>query len=217
MSEKGAIAWVQETMRKKMQGEYSSTVTTFTDLWLQQEDKMSQDDIFLGLAASFGGGSDTNAVAILNLIHFLWKYPDICEKLRVEIDEAVKHDGLKGGLIAWETARRLPYLQAVIKESLRLIPIVAVQAGRCVPKGGDTIAGYFFREGLSVGSNPWSTRTKIKYFGDDAAHFRPERWLGNGEEAKRNDYYHMPVSVPPFHCAHFSTVANNSCAVQRWA
>jgi cytochrome P450 len=216
MSEKGAIAWITETMRKKVQGEVCSTVTTFTDVWLQQEEKMSQEDIFLGLATVFGGGSNTSAVTIVNIIHALWKHPEVCEKLQIEIDEAVKTEGLQGGVIAWETARRLSYLQAVIKESLRLIPIVGVQAPRTVPKGGDTISGYFFREGLTVGSHPWSTRTNPKYFGDDAAIFRPERWLGDGEEAKRNEYYHMPVRVPLSEIIRTLTVADKSCIVQRW-
>jgi hypothetical protein len=34
-----------------------------------------------------------------------------------------------------------------------------------------------------------------KYFGDDAHIFRPERWVGEGEEVKRNEYYHMPVRI----------------------
>ncbi|KAE9377586.1 cytochrome P450 [Stipitochalara longipes BDJ] len=199
-SEKGAIVWIQEAMRKKIQGDFSSTTATFTDVWLQQEEKMSQDDIFLGLAASVGGGTDTSSVGIVNIIYLLWKHPEICEKLQAEIEDAVEREGLKSGLISYETARRLPYLQAVIKESMRLVPIISVQPPRCVPKGGDTLCGYFFREGLNIGVNPWSTRMNVKYFGDDADTFRPERWLGEGEEVKRNEYYHMPFSIGPRSC-----------------
>jgi cytochrome P450 len=194
-SEKGAIAWIRETMAKKSRGEYSSTTTTFTDVWLQQEEKMSQEDIFLGIAASVGGGSDTSYVTIVNIIYLLGKHPEVLEKLQVDIDEAVKREGLREGLISYETARRLPFLQAVIKESMRIIPVVAVQPPRFVPKGGDTLAGHFFHEGLTVGVNPWSTRMNAKYFGDDAHIFRPERWVGEGEEVKRNEYYHMPVRI----------------------
>jgi len=192
-SEKGTIAWIKQMIKRKGEGEYSGATTTFTDIWMQQEEKMSEEDIYRGLAASFGGGSDTNSVAMVNIIFLLWKHPEVCRKLQSEVDEAVKREGLQRGLITHETAKRLPYLLAVIKETMRLIPIVSVQAPRCVPQGGDTIAGYFFREGLTVGSNPWSTRKNSKYFGADANSFRPERWLGDGEEAKRCEYYHMPV------------------------
>lgn len=209
-SEKGAIAWIRATMAEKMDGGYSSAETTFTDVWLQQEDKMSQEDVFLGVAASVGGGSDTTYVTIVNIIHLLGEHPEVSGKLRDEIDEAVKRDGLKKGLISYETARRLPYLQAVIKESMRIIPIVAVQPPRVVPKGGDTLAGYFFCEGLTVGVNPWSTRMNTKYFGDDADIFVPERWLGEGEDAKRNEYYHMPVWTIS-HINRFAMLANTRC------
>jgi cytochrome P450 len=65
-------------MAKKARGELSdkSRTTTFTDVWLQQE-KMSQDDIFLGIAASVGGGSDTSYVAIVNIIHLLDRHPSV--------------------------------------------------------------------------------------------------------------------------------------------
>lgn len=183
-------------MAKKSRGECKDNngTITFTDIWMQQNDKMSEEDIYLGIAASVGGGSDTSFVTIVNIIHLLSKHPEVAQKLRDEVDDAVKEAGLIDGLISYETARCLPYLQAVIKESMRIIPIVAVSLPRCVPKGGDTLGGYFFREGLTVGVNAWSTRTNPKYFGEDAEIYRPERWLGDSEEVKRNESYHMPVS-----------------------
>ena len=187
------IAWVQAYMDEKANGGYNSATTTFTDVWMQQEEKMSQEDIFLGIAPCVGGGSDTTYGGIVNVIHCLVMHPEVAEKLQFEIDELVRAEGLEEYLISYKTARRLPYLQAVIKESMRITPIVGVQLPRRVPKGGENLAGYFFREGLTVGVNPWTTRTNVKYFGDDADVFRPERWLGEGEEAKRNEHYHIPV------------------------
>ena len=184
-------------MNKKSSGEFggSKKTTTFTDVWMQQEEKMSQEDVFLGIAASVGGGSDTSYTTMVNIIYLLGRHPQVLAKLQSEIDAAVKTDGLKDGLITYETARSLPYLQAVIKESMRIFPIVAVGLPRCVPTGGDTLSGYFFREGLTVSVNSWSTRKNPKYFGADGGIFRPERWLGDSEEVKRNESYHMPVSI----------------------
>jgi hypothetical protein len=39
---------------------------------------------------------------------------------------------------------RLPYLQAVIKESLRLTPPATINLPRYVPEGGRVVAGTFF-------------------------------------------------------------------------
>jgi cytochrome P450 len=46
-------------------------------------------------------------------------------------------------------ALRMPYLQAVIKEALRMHPATGLPLGRVVPKGGSVIAGKYFAEGVS--------------------------------------------------------------------
>lgn len=44
---------------------------------------------------------------------------------------------------------QMPYLQAVIKESLRIHPTAGLPLQRVVPKGGVQLAGQFFPEGVS--------------------------------------------------------------------
>lgn len=188
------MAWIETQLAEKSDPDYSSPTTTFTDIWLRQKDKMSHEDILLGVAANIGGAADTIDATLSVLIYLLARHPEVLARLREELDEIVSKDRLgDDGLISFESSRDAPYLQAVIKETMRLFPAVSVQLPRYVPKGGDVLAGYYFREGLSVGINPWSTRTEVKYWGEDADVFRPERWLGDGEEVKRNEYYHIPV------------------------
>lgn len=43
----------------------------------------------------------------------------------------------------------MSYLQAVIKEALRMHPATGLPLERVVPAGGATISGYFFPEGVS--------------------------------------------------------------------
>lgn len=56
-------------------------------------------------------------------------------------------------------------------------PPAVAPAFREVPKGGDTICGYFVPAGALVGYNFYQFLRNPKYFRADAEVFRPERWL----------------------------------------
>jgi len=74
-------------------------------------------------------------------------------------------------------ARQMPYLQAIIKEALRIWPPVQSLSSKEVPKGGDTINGLFIPGGTAIGVSYLSIFHSKEIWGDDANLFRPERWL----------------------------------------
>jgi len=85
-------------------------------------------------------------------------------------------------------ARKLPYLQAVIKEGLRIFPPVAALFLKDVPAGGDTINDIFVPGGTAIGSSPFGLMRNTKVWGEDASLFRPERWLeGDAEEIQKKE------------------------------
>jgi hypothetical protein len=68
-------------------------------------------------------------------------------KLRQELDEATA--GCKiSDPITFQEAQTLPYLQATIKEGLRIHPATGFTMPRVVPKGGREMMGRFFPEGV---------------------------------------------------------------------
>lgn len=67
-----------------------------------------------------------------------------------EIDAGIA-DGKISSPITDAEAKELPYLQAVIKEGLRVHPPVAGLMEKVVPEGGDEISGYFVPGGTVVG------------------------------------------------------------------
>lgn len=85
------------------------------------------------------------------------------------------------GLVTAAQAKDLPYLQAVIREGLRVAPPVANIFSRDVPKGGDTILvdgeSVFLPGGSCIGYSAYAMHKSEKIYGKDAAAFRPERWL----------------------------------------
>lgn len=49
----------------------------------------------------------------------------------------------------------MPYLDAVVKEALRLHAAVGLPLWRAVPEGGAEIAGQYLPAGTKVGTNAW--------------------------------------------------------------
>lgn len=84
--------------------------------------------------------------------------------------------------ISWAQTQTLPYLQAVIREGLRLWPPVAGLGFKCVPPGGDYINGYYVPEGTNIGQGFHAVGRSKEVWGPDADVFRPERWLVAGEQ-----------------------------------
>ncbi|OQD77525.1 hypothetical protein PENDEC_c002G05703 [Penicillium decumbens] len=86
-----------------------------------------------------------------------------------------------GGLITATQTRQLPYLQAVIREALRVWPPVVNIFSRDVPTGGDTLVvdgeSVFLPGGVCIDYSAYSMHQSEKIYGKDAKGFRPERWL----------------------------------------
>ena len=129
-------------------------------------------------------GSDTTAGAIRGVVLQVITNPRVCAKLQAEIDDAVNTGKApkKGeGVISAAQAKQLPYLQAVIREGLRVRTPVANIFPRDVPAGGDTVTvggkSIFLPEGVCIGYSAYAMHQSKEIYGDDAASFRPERWF----------------------------------------
>ncbi|KAH7199160.1 pisatin demethylase [Fusarium oxysporum] len=145
-------------------------------LLMEKEGKVTSVETQQAIGLNIGAGSDTTANALSSILYYLYTNPRTLKCLRDELDTYVKVDPLR-----FQQSQSMPYLQAVIKEALRLHPGVGTQLTRVVTKGGLVIEGQFFPEGTEVGVNGWALYHKKAIFGVDACEFRPERWLETGE------------------------------------
>ena len=96
--------------------------------------------------------------------------------LRRQIDTAVAAGRVSAPVTEAE-ARALPYLQAVVREGLRMYPPVTGLGSKQVPPGGDVLNGCFVPGGTQVGTNFFGLMRSTRLWGPDAEVFRPERWL----------------------------------------
>lgn len=82
----------------------------------------------------------------------------------------------------------LPYLDACIKEGLRIHPVIGHIFERVVPASGFTLPdGTVLPPGTIVGINPWVLHFKEEIFGQNPDKFIPERWL-QGEDEDQDAY-----------------------------
>jgi len=133
------------------------------------------------------GGSDTSATVIRVIMLYIMTNHRVYAKLQAEIDEGTKNNRISSPVIKDSEARKLPYLQAVIREGLRIWPAATGLMSKVTPPEGDTINGLFVPGGVNIGSNLWSILRSTETFGQDSDCFRPERWL----EASPEIYTHM--------------------------
>jgi cytochrome P450 len=143
---------------------------------------LSRDDLFVESVIQITAGSDTSATGLRSIMLYLIAHPRVYRKLQAEIDNAVALGTIAAGAIAQDSSlRKLPYLQAVIREGVRMHPPIASVIPKLVPKGGDTVTvegtSYFLPGGTHVSYNAWGVHRNKAVFGDDADQFRPERWL----------------------------------------
>lgn len=130
--------------------------------------------------STISGAGDKTATTVSALIYNLLKHPRTLEKLRSEVEEAKPSSPP-----SFAEVNKLPYLGAVIKESMRVYSTPNWPMERKVPAGGAMICGKFFAEGTSVGCLPSAVHFNPGTFGEDAETFRPERWLEADEDELR--------------------------------
>ncbi|KAL6153170.1 hypothetical protein ACJQWK_03492 [Exserohilum turcicum] len=137
--------------------------------------------LVVGCISNMVAGSDTTGISVSAILYYLLKNPTTFETLRREVDEQRRKAG-PGHYFSFQDSQTMPYLQAVIKEALRMHPATGLPLERVVPSGGAQIGDYFFPEGTVVGINTWVMHRDTTIFGPDANEFRPERWLDSDKE-----------------------------------
>lgn len=126
----------------------------------------------------------------------LAKHPDKQLKLREEI---LKIMPSKDTPLNATNTKNLPYLRAVIKESLRYYPN-GIGAFRN-PIQDVVLSGYKVPKGSNVVLN-YNCSVKDEIFYHEADKFLPERWLRDEQngKVKRDPFSYLPFGVGPRSC-----------------
>jgi cytochrome P450 len=122
------------------------------------------------IVTNFGAGHETMASTLTSLMAMIGTHRDVQGRLAEEVrqNHACPHNPLDQD--------HLSYLHAVLKESKRLHPVVAMSLPRSVPAAGLTLHGYFFAAGTTVGCSPIALQRNEEICGPGPSTFNPDRW-----------------------------------------
>ncbi|XP_017054592.2 uncharacterized protein LOC108097066 [Drosophila ficusphila] len=139
-------------------------------------------------------GHDTTTSAVSFCLYMLSRHEAVQQRL---LDELRKHYGqdLERGVVLADFAA-LPYLNCVVKESLRLFPPIPAVA-RCLEKDL-AIDGGLIPAGTNVVILLWQLLRDEALFSDPLL-FQPERHLGE-ESSRLGAYSYIPFSAGPRNC-----------------
>ncbi|KAL8811334.1 MAG: hypothetical protein Q9223_007554, partial [Gallowayella weberi] len=145
-------------------------------------------------------GSETTSTAVTAATYYLLQNPEMLLRAQTEVRLAFqKAEDIT--LRAVSTPGLLPYLEAVIKESLRCHPPIASTLPRKVGAAGAIIDAHFIPQNISVGVHQYSTYRSASNFAYPDT-FDPERWMADSPLHYRDDKKEawQPFSLGPRGC-----------------
>ncbi|KAG8963091.1 hypothetical protein FRC03_003456 [Tulasnella sp. 419] len=156
-----------------------------------ESQRITDQDVMDQINTFFFAGSDTTSLAMAWTLHLLAKNPDIQVRLREEITNALPETADQDVDLnaEYSTIDNLPFLDRVIRESLRVCPPIH-SSMRCalkddlIPtsepikmKDGTTVAGIPIQKGQFVHVSFEAFNLDKSIWGEDAWEFKPDRWL----------------------------------------
>ncbi|KXN89168.1 O-methylsterigmatocystin oxidoreductase [Leucoagaricus sp. SymC.cos] len=125
-------------------------------------------------AIALAGGSDTTVSTVQTFFMAMVIYPDIQKKAQAELDQ------VSGGRLPEFSDRpNLPYINALVKESLRWQPIAPLAAAHMASEA-DYYNGYYIPKGTAVIGNAWTILSDSEIYSDPTS-FNPDRFLKDGK------------------------------------
>lgn len=124
-------------------------------------------------------GHDTTMVSLSTSMYCLGMDLGMQERAREAVKKATKASG------DTEALMHVPYLDAVIRESLRLYPPAAHLMERRVTQDVVMPTGEFIPKGAFVTGHTWALHRDPAVWGEDAEEYRPERHLITDEEGNQ--------------------------------
>ncbi|XP_057811440.1 labd-13Z-ene-9,15,16-triol synthase, chloroplastic-like [Salvia miltiorrhiza] len=184
------------SQHEKLSGAFNSEGRKdFLQIVLEHKEKkdsdlptLSRDQIKTLLIEIIIGGSETSATTVDFAMSELLNRPEAMEKVQKELSEVVGMNNI----VEESHLPKLHFLDAVIKETLRLHPPVPFLVPRA-PLHSSSVGGYTIPKGTKILLNVWAIHRDPSIW-DNPEEFRPERFLEDSRNLnfKGNDFELIP-------------------------
>ncbi|KAE8657365.1 Detected protein of confused Function [Hibiscus syriacus] len=192
---------IDQRLKKERESGSSSALEfkDFVQFLLQLKDDedsktpLTMDHIKALLLDMVVGGSDSNSIEFV-MAEIINK-PEVMRRAQQELVEVVGKDNL----VEESHIHKLPYLLAIMKESLRLHPALPLLIPHC-PSESCTVGGYSIPKGSRVFVNAWAIHRDPSIW-DNPSEFNPERFLNSRWDFSGNDFSYFPFGSGRRICA----------------
>ena len=116
----------------------------------------------------------------------LLKAPELMSKAKKELNQVIG----KGNQVKESDITQLPYLQAIVKETLRLHPALPL-----VPRQSESdveVFGYTIPKASQVLVNVWAIGRDPTIWGNNPSEFLPERFLDSNIDVRARNFEFIP-------------------------
>ncbi|KAJ3105921.1 hypothetical protein HK100_003797 [Physocladia obscura] len=175
------------------------------------QDQLTDEEVMAQIMTFLVAGHETTSVSLTWTFDFLSNNPLTQKKLRQEVLEYLPANADNEYFVEYITSTKT-YLDAVCKESLRLVPSAPITSRRT--NQDDTLDGYFIPKGTFISIVPGVNHRLPEYWGPDCLEFKPERWLhadsekvegiddieSSGNTAEKSFGAYMPFLLGPRNC-----------------
>ncbi|XP_060732792.1 sterol 26-hydroxylase, mitochondrial-like isoform X2 [Tachysurus vachellii] len=153
---------------QEVAGEYLSYLLSNTN--------MSKKDVYGSVTELLLGGVDTTSNTMMWALYLLSQDPKAQDALYQEVNSVIKGDKIPTA----EDINKMPYLKAVIKETLRMFPVVPINA-RLLSENDVIIGGHYFPKKTTFLMHHYAIGHDETIFPEPRV-FKPERWLRDGRK-----------------------------------
>lgn len=179
---------INQRLQGKRPSEGNDVLDALMGINQEKSEEIEQSNIPHLLVDLFAAGTDTTSSTLEWAMTEILRNPEILKKAQAELEEIIG----KGNPVEEPDISRLPYLQAIVKETFRLHPAVPLVVRKV--DSDVKLFNYTVPQNAQVLVNLWAIGRDPEIW-EEPNTFEPERFLGSEVDVKGRDFKLIPFGA----------------------